>query len=236
MSKHSAAAPRSLWIVPSRSRPTRLHAMLTAGLTLDDTADFHVCLDEDDPTLDGYALLRKGLDRKWPGRITWQAGPRDTMPSWTNRVAASAGAKAWGMFGSIGDDHLPGTDGWAAVLAAALHRAGIAYGDDKRQRERLPTYWLELRAVADALGWMCLPGITHYFADTAIGDLGPVYVPGSVAEHYHPAWGTAPADATYADAIGSFDTDKAVYEKWCAGQRAADRLTVATTVAREVTR
>ena len=162
--------------MPSRSRPTRLHAMLSAGLRLDSTADFLICLDEDDPAIAGYRLLRPVLNGAWPGRIHWRTGPRDTMPGWTNTAARSDLAAAYRALGSLGDDHLPKTAGWAAGLAAALPATGIAFGDDLHQHQNLPTCWLMYRAITDALGWMCLPGITHFFADTTIGDLGATYV------------------------------------------------------------
>lgn len=227
---------RSLWIVPSRARPTRLHAMLTAGLRLDPDADFAVCLDEDDPTLAGYQMIRAGLGKRWPGRIIWQTGPRGTMPSWTNKVAGSSVAAAYPALGSIGDDHIPKTEGWAAALAAALPGAGLTFGDDLHQHGDLPTCWLESRVVIGALGWMCLPGLTHFFADTVVGALGARYVPEVVVEHRHPVWGTAPQDGTYADASPSYIADQAVFEAWSFGQANDDRLVVARAVKEEETR
>jgi hypothetical protein len=179
-----------LVIVPSRGRPGRLTVMLDAALSLSEAeTDISVATDDDDPSRGGYEALS--------GRFAWHHGPRDTFTGWLNRVAlASLGG--YRALASLGDDHVPRTQGWDRLLLAAIDQTGgtgIAYGSDLHQGSALATSVVMSSDIAEALGWMSLPGCAHYHTDDACIALGReagclAYVPDVVIELMHPAWGT----------------------------------------------
>ncbi len=210
-----------LVITPSRERAGRLAVMIAQTLrTARARTAVAVCCDEDDPQAGQYEALA-ALHAADP-RIRWHRGPRQTLAGWTNQVAASADAQLFRALASLGDDHLPGTDGWDELLLGELaaQGGGLAYGNDLHQGAALPTAPLiDTRAVA-ALGWMCLPGCGHYFIDDAWRRLyeaaGLLAYRGDViTEHAHPDAGKAAPDRTYADAVHRYwAADHAAYLAW----------------------
>lgn len=206
-----------LVIVPSRGRPARLAAMIEARLSLAEAETFvAVAVDADDPELTRYRAL-------WSGAARWSLteGPRRTLSGWTNYLAA-ASAGRYRALASLGDDHLPRTPGWDRLLLEALDKLGgegIAYGNDLHQREALPTAPVISAGIVEALGWMCLPAVSHYFVDDAWAALGRgagclAYVPEAVIEHCHPDAGKSAGDATYAEAEAGAAADREAYRKW----------------------
>jgi hypothetical protein len=217
--------PRALVIVPSRERDERLDFMLGEALALSaGTADFAVCYDEDDPRREAYAKLRRKFPQAAPGvqGVLWFHGPRRSMTGWTNWMAAHPRAARYELLGSLGDDHVPVTPGWDRELAdaiTALGGTGISYGDDRHQHEALPTAPFISRDIADALGWMCLPGTLSKYCDDAWKALGEMagclsYVPGVIIEHLHPDAGKAPQDATYQHGNESWAADRQAFSAW----------------------
>ena len=82
------------------------------------------------------------------------------------------------------------------------------------------TLSLLIPGFAVALGWVFLHGL-RYFADNAWKALGEsagclAYDPQVIIRHYHYTFGTAPRDATYAEAEPGWERDKAVFEAWAA--------------------
>lgn len=226
MTAHTETGRDQLWIIPSRGRPTRLRAMLRTALRLAAArTDFAICCDDDDETAAGYGHTARLIAREYPGRVAWHTGSRDTLAGWTNRIARNtAYTRRYAALGSMGDDHIPresrpGTPPWDRALQDALEAGAVyAYGDDLHQHEALATAWLARREAVEALGWLILPAVDHYFGDNAITDLGAVYVPGVRIEHCHPLFGTRPADGTYAEAAGSWEHDRDAYERWQADE------------------
>jgi len=220
-----------LVIVPSRGRPGRLAVMLDACLSLSEAeTDVAVALDDDDPCLEAYGALR---DRQ---RVFWQQGPRDGMPGWTNKLALES-AGEYRALASLGDDHVPRTQGWDAELLGVLDEngPGISYGDDLNPRNQhgqlMVTAPVISAGIVAALGWMCLRGISHFYADNVWEDLGKdagclYYLPGVVIEHLHPSVTGTGNDATYAEAMASWDADQRAFYAWREHQRAADSETV----------
>lgn len=212
-------------LVPSRARSAQLGEMISAALSTSAAqTDIIVAVDNDDPDGPAYAALEDSL--RGEKRVTWLRGPRDTMAGWTNKMA---GWYAGGYFalGSFGDDHFPRTPGWDAVLLDALETPGVimAYGDDLHQGRRLPTAPLIRSAVVTALGWMALPGCSHYFIDDgwlALADGAAAYCQNVIIEHVHPDAGKAPRDATYAEALPHWQADESIYRAWYAGRRHED--------------
>jgi hypothetical protein len=69
-----------------------------------------------------------------------------------------------------------------------------------------------------ALRWFFYPGF-RYFADNVWKDLGEragclAYLPQVTIKHYHYMAGTAPRDATYAEAEPGWDRDYAAYLRY----------------------
>jgi hypothetical protein len=228
-----------LVIVPSRGRPERLRAMITACLTQAEAGtDIAVAADEDDSSREAYARLRLEYSLMqsppWPAAwhplVRWHSGPRDTLAGWTNKIARQY-AGEYRALASLGDDHVPRTVGWDGLLLEALDNlndtgTGIAYGNDLHQGENLPTAPVISSDIVEALGWMCEPSLAHMCVDDVWRDLGRgagclAYVPQVVIEHLHPDAGKAATDDTYTGSLAGAGADREAYERW-RQQRMAD--------------
>ena len=148
-----------LVITPSRGRPWHLQRLMIA---LRDTCaldtDLAVCVDDDDPRLDGYKDL---------GLPDLQVGPRDTLTALTNRVAAER-AGDYRFLASLGDDHVPRTPAWDRELCGEIEKmggTGFAYGEGSRWV--IPEAVVMSAGIVPALGWMALPRCGHYKIDDA---------------------------------------------------------------------
>jgi hypothetical protein len=221
-----------LVIVPSRGRPQRLAEMLDACLSLSEAdTDVEMALDSDDPELRRYPLA-SDLQRR-PCRVHVSTGPRNSLSGWTNLVAAGK-TGMYRAFASLGDDHLPRTQGWDRLLLEALDKIGgegIAYGNDLHQGEALPTAPVISAGIVSVLGWMCEPSLSHHFVDNVWRDLGLAadclaYVPGVTVEHLHPDAGKAPADQVYAESAAGTGADREAYWRWRTERFAADAAKV----------
>jgi hypothetical protein len=221
-----------LVIVPSRGRPARFREMRDAALALSETdTRIAVATDSDDPSAASYQASE---------RVDFWQGPRQTVSGWTN-IIAKAEQRSYRAFASLGDDHLPRTQGWDRLLLEAIESmggTGIAYGNDLLQGQNLPTAPVISADIVAALGWMCLPVLRHYRLDDAWRDLGAgagclAYVPEVVIEHCHPGAGKAVYDATYADGAARDREDEEPYRRWRDGQMSADIAAVAAVAGRD---
>ena len=216
-----------LWVlVPSRGRPASVERLVRAcALTCQADTKLHFAFDEDDEKIGANLLAAKGC------QVT--TGPRDNLAGWTNKLAAlhpDAPALA-----SIGDDHLPVTDGWDAKLLAALPPGGgFTYPDDER-RVDIPEAVVAAGPIVRALGWFAHPDLRHWHIDQVWADLGRgadclVFCRDVLVRHLHPNVAPGvPGDATYSDAAKDWDHDMRVYARWrirASGMR-ADIATVA---------
>jgi len=171
----------------------------------------HFGFDDDDPEL--FAGLREA-----DGHLV-TVEDRMGLAPWTNHLARLHGDAPY--LASIGDDMVPLTDGWDVRLIDAIADmgGGFAYPDDKR-RDDIPEAVVMSGEIVRALGWMCLPALSHWFIDTVWSDLGTQagcirYCPEVVIRHDNPAVAPhVPVDATYTDASGSFAADMAAWQKW----------------------
>jgi hypothetical protein len=218
-----------LVITPSRGRPERLRAMISACLSLAEAdTDIAVGIDDDDPAASEYEAYLRAFP---PGYVFYVKAERRALGMWTNRIAA-ANIDQYRAFASLGDDHLPRTPGWDGLLLEAIDKlndtgSGIAYGDDLHQGAALPTAPVISSDIVEALGWMCEPSLAHMYLDNAWRDLGRAagclaYVPGVVIEHLHPDAGKAVTDGTYAASRTGEEADRQAYERWRAERMAAD--------------
>lgn len=217
-----------LVITPSRARPERLAAMTEACLSLSEAVtDIAVALDSDDPGRHRYPLASDLQRRACQVHVT--VGPRNSLAGWTNVIAAGK-TGMYRAFASLGDDHVPRTQGWDRLLLEALAKLGgegIAYGNDLHQGEALPTAPVISTGIVEALGWMMEPGLRHMHVDDVWRDLGRAsgclaYVPEVVIEHQHPDAGKTVSDQVYAESAAGATADREAYWKWHAERMAGD--------------
>jgi hypothetical protein len=125
--------------------------------------DLYVAVDDDDPRLDDYKNL--GL-----GHL--EVGPRGTLTGLTNKMAAGH-AGDYRFLASLGDDHVPRTEGWDRELCGsvdAMGGTGFAYADGSRWV--IPEAVVMSSDIVTALGWMANPRCAHYKIDDTWLELG----------------------------------------------------------------
>ena len=205
--------PDLVVLVPSRGRPANVARLVEACAdTCRADTLIHFGFDDDDPC---FCDNLKAAD----GCLT-SVEPRMGLAAWTNHLAALHPGAPY--YASIGDDMVPETDGWDVRLIDACKDmgGGFAYPDDKRRND-IPEAVVMSGEIVEALGWMALPALGHWFIDAVWRDLGAGaghrlrYCPSVVVRHRHPNVdpGTRP-DATYAEASRGFAADMAAYQKW----------------------
>lgn len=181
-------------LTPTRARPARFAEMVAAVKA---TSETQVTI---------YAGL--GLDdehnyERIPG-VRYVVQENAQLVDWTNRLAVIALEDGCEILASLGDDHLPRTQGWDTQILAAFARmgSGLVYGRDGIQDERLPTAPFWSADVIEALGWFAPPSLIHMYCDnwwlhlaTALGCW--TYLPEVLIEHCHPSAGKAPMDQVY---------------------------------------
>jgi hypothetical protein len=213
-------------LVPSRGRPQSV-ARLIAACELTCRTDYalYFAFDEDDPQL--------AANRAAAARAFYQVGERRTLAEWTNKLY-DIYRGGFRYFASLGDDHVPLTDGWDARLCAALGQTGggFAYCNNGHQiggQRNLPEMCVISANVLEALGWVCEPDLAHYFVDNVWRDLGEQagclhYLDDVIVEHRHWSFGTtvAPADDTYFDNQAKGPNDRTAYEVWRADRMSWD--------------
>jgi len=229
-----------LVIVPSRGRPAEAAELydLIAATSAAQT-DMFLARDDDDPAAYRYRSLAQSgwrTSRSGECRLWSVSGPRQGLAAWTNQIAAE-NAGQYRALASLGDDHRPRTPGWDEKLLAALDETGgtgIAYGNDLLQGGKLPTAAVVSSGIVAALGWMCQPSLRHYCVDNVWKVLGESagclhYLPDVVIEHLHYLrTGEAP-DSTYRETETAelrSNADRDAYQRWLAGDMAADVVTV----------
>jgi hypothetical protein len=160
-----------LVIVPSRGRPGSIARMLDAvHATAKMATHVHVAVDDDDPELERYQYVMGQAGRDGD---TLTTGPRKGLAAWTNEIAVSRAAE-YPFLASLGDDHVPYTPGWDKALIRAIvdmGGTGISYPWDGT-REDIPEAVVMSSDIVTALGWMCLPGLEHWYVDNVWADLG----------------------------------------------------------------
>lgn len=197
-------------LVPSRGRPQNV-ARLVEACSRTCTADTVLAFgfDEDDPA---YVENLKAAD----GCLT-SIRPRLGLAAWTNELASLHMDAA--HLASIGDDMVPVTDGWDEKLIAACGQTGMAYPNDGR-RDDIPEAIVMTTDIVGALGWMCPPGLEHWYIDNVWSDIGRgagciTYLPDVVVKHRHPnVPGGDKPDQTYWDASPKMAADMAAYQRW----------------------
>lgn len=228
-----------LVIVPSRGRPESVARVTEAWRQTDAYPDASLvfAVDADDPRYSEY------LDQDLPetGHLqvsfVWTPTWKPMVHKLNEGALAAATAGGWAGIAFMGDDHLPRTKHWPAMLLAALDQlgTGIVYGRDGFQNKALPTWWAMTPDIIRALGRMVPADVEHLFCDNSIKDLGDRagclrYLPDVLIEHMHPIIGKAPTDAGYerVNAPEQRGRDLAAYEQWRTAQWPMDAGIVRT--------
>lgn len=202
-----------LLLIPTRGRPrnaARLDAALRA--TTSDRTEWLFIVD-DDPT-------NTGAYRNAAAPIRFQTTRRGLVGT-LNHWSAGA-AKKYRAVAFMGDDHLPRTQGWDALLLGAIGDGpGLAYGDDLLQRAALPTMVAMSSDIIRALGYMVPPALWHLYCDNFWLELGAAtdtlhYVPEAVIEHVHPVARKATWDAGYTEvnSPGQYSADERAWRRY----------------------
>ena len=214
-----------LVIVPSRGRPQSVARLLSAvHSTSRLKTHLHVAVDEDDETLPQYQAV---MAKTGGEHDVLEAGPRRGLCGSTNDVAVRR-AGEYPFLASLGDDMVPRTPGWDKALCRAITDiggTGFSYPFDG-VREDVPEAVVMSSDIVTALGWMCLPGLSHWYCDDTWAALGRGagcirHLRAVAVDHIH-----GPSDATAAGNGKTLDADREAFFRWRAGGMAADVATV----------
>ena len=217
------SAPDLAVLVPSRGRPANVARLVEAcEKTCRANTMLHFGFDDNDPQLRANLRVAHG----WP----YHTGPRKGLAAWTNDLADRNLGTPY--LASLGDDMVPITDGWDEQLIGGIEHmgGGFAYPNDRR-RSDVPEAVVISTPIVAALGWMCPPGIDHWYLDNVWRDLAVgagclLYCGDVIVEHRHPNVTGEPGDATYNDAAESFNSDLAAYQRWRMRNMSRDISTV----------
>ena len=149
-----------LVILPVRGRPDSARRFMKAFReTATAATDVALITDEDDTSSSG---LSAELD------VMGMTLVRVPTAQKINKAAeACAGSYEALMF--MGDDNVPLTPGWDGFLLDALGGCGMAFANDLSPHAGLlPCSVMMSSAIVRALGWMALPGCSHFFIDNCL--------------------------------------------------------------------
>ena len=206
-----------LVIVPSRGRPQNVARLLDAvHATAKMKTHVHVAVDDDDPELERYRYVMKQAGGDGDQLTT---GPRKGLAAWTNEIAIEQAGR-YPFLASLGDDHVPYTPGWDKALIRAIVTdggTGFSYPWDGT-REDIPEAVVVSSDIVTALGWMCLPGLEHWYVDNVWADLGRGagclrHLRAVKVEH---AW---KGDQTSRDSSEKITADRDAYYAWRRSER-----------------
>lgn len=205
-----------LVLVPSRGRPENIRRLLKGIDETQTHATFRVLVDLDDPKLDEYQRVMQGNYK-----ASLYVGERAPISALLN-FHAKIDAEYYRAIGFMGDDHLPKTKYWDALIAGTLGKPEdlprIAYANDLLQGRNLPTQVFIDSRIIKALGRMVPETMDHLYLDNywkALGEqLGTLhYLDNVVIEHLHPVAGKADMDEGYSrvNSDSMYDRD---YRAW----------------------
>jgi len=206
-------------VVPSRGRPDNIRELINS-FSNTCVADTHlwVCVDDDDPELEGY---REALRLAPSGAYRLIVGEPSRIGPILNRVVPEAAQKS-DVVGFMGDDHRPRTLAWDQLYINNLRsmRTGVVYGNDLYQGPNIPTQVAMTSNIVKATGYFVAPGAKHLYLDNMWKDIGNAvgirYLDDVVVEHMHPCAGKGDWDEGYAtnNSPETYSEDEAVYTDW----------------------
>lgn len=199
-----------LVITPTRGRPDRV-ARLASSVHRTATLKTDLCLafdDDDDTAAETLAVVEP------IGNVRAMTGSRQGLGPWTNQIA-QAHFGDYRAFASLGDDHVPRTLGWDAECLRALDAMGGGFvAPNGLLSPGFPEQVIISAPVVEALGWMCLPGLDHWYVDQVWYDLARYthryqWLEDVRVEHWQDA-----SDATGQEAWSHLDRDRVTYATW----------------------
>src|SRR5260370_8141410 len=200
-----------LIITPSRGRPQNIMRLLNA---VHETSRLrthsHVAVDEDDPQLEAYHSV---MNKHGKDDDSLEHGPRKGLAARTNARGARRGSQ-YRFLASFGDDMVPRTKGFDKALCRAIEDmdgTGFSYPWDGI-REDTPEAIVMSSNIMQALGWICEPGLEHFWVDNVWGDLGRGagcirHLRAVAVDHLHPDAGKAVMDSTYDESNKKIQAD-----------------------------
>jgi hypothetical protein len=177
-------------------------------------------VDEDDPRLGDYMRLKKEMKGDCPDHIITSAHRRNLV-NWTNHLAHIC-RDDYPYFASLGDDMVPATPGWDVKLTGAIEEdfdgTGFSYPWDGI-RDDIPEAYVFSADIYQALGWIMMPKLNHWYNDNVIADLGHGagcirQLRGVIMHHWNVGTGKAPVDQTAIDQGAKIGEDEAIYHTW----------------------
>jgi hypothetical protein len=140
-----------------------------------------------------------------------------------------AAAQATAMYiGFLGDDNRFVTQGWDAIVLAALDEmgGGVVYPNDLINPGSLPSVVFMSRAICEAVGYFALPSLKINYFDNVFRDLGEgvgkyKYLPDVAVQHLSmPHWWATPEQGERHETQVLRDRD--TYALWAKWQRQED--------------
>ena len=185
-------SPKNLIIIPSRNRVANVERVVAA---IKDTAIMsHIMIGLDDDNESIYPRL---------DGVIYEVNPRLRMNGTLNLLSTKY-AHQYQTITFMGDDHLPRTKAWDAILYKAIEERGLgfSYGNDLLQGENLPTAVMMSTNIIKVLGFMAPPQLIHMFMDNFWKDAGNrlgalFYFKDVIIEHMHAYAGKAELDEMY---------------------------------------
>lgn len=204
-----------MWIVCSRNRP---HLVERIFSKVTPTERGLIAIDDDQEALyDGVKL---------PANWALDVSPKNFFGPKNNDVFRRYPNEPF--YGSMNDDMLPETEGWDAILSAAAGSWGAAWADDQLgKRAGCVAFGGEL---VRALGFLCVPGLQHFYNDDAHETIASdlrigIFREDVIVPHLHFSNGKAEHDATYRERP-SHSADKLRFDVWKANEWPAQKVKV----------
>ena len=206
---------KSLIIVPTRGRASRIGDTMDALLSQSTTSDIVVAIDSDEAD----------LYERYPG-VEYDVGSADGAVGMNPKFNAVSVRKMmdYDYMIFIADDVVPVTHGWDELLVEAIVGVpmGISYPDDGIQGGRLPSNGTCFDArIVRTLGFLSPPELPHLFCDNCWRAIGHGmrslrYCDHVKVDHRHHSTGKSIWDSTYAitNERSSIHVASAAYRKW----------------------
>lgn len=218
-------------LVPTRGRPENLKRLIDACHNLQGgTVHVIAGVDEDDPRLADYKRLAKELPE---GDTVLTSAHRRNLVNWTNHLAKLTKGN-YRYYASFGDDMVPATPGWDVKLWGAIEEdfggTGFSYPWDGI-RDDIPEAYVLSADIPEALGWIMMPKLSHWYNDNVIADLGHGancirQLRGVIVHHWNVGTGKAAVDQTAIDQGTKIPEDEKIYNEWKRHQRLQDVETI----------
>jgi hypothetical protein len=209
-------------IIPSRGRPGNIRRWIQAIRDTRASVDVYVGIDDDDPFLSEYMLLKD--------EVNIIVGPRERFGPTLNRIALEI-ADNYEYIMWAGDDHKPVTLSWDFEYRKVLKQKPVAivYGNDLVMGPAIPTQMAMTSSIVKTLGYAVPVGFVHLYIDNYFLELGNAlnmitYLPDVVVQHLHPVAGKAQEDQTYIEANSpeNWTNDRIRLEKYLSEELAVD--------------